>query len=133
MLIVTNRKGTYGFDVGYGSMCYYRRAIAKAFGVGTEYKRATEWGVTTEESNYWVWEIKKQLPHSLFKFLFACDCIANFRTKQCDELYYLLKNAKLPKYFNTKITAYGKTLDLHRAFIEAFRIGRHKGVGVEWW
>lgn len=133
MIMVTNRKRTYEFDLGYGHMFAYRFAIAESFGVGTEYERATRWGVTDEESSYWVWEIEKQIPRSLCKFLFACDSIANFRVKQCDELYCLFKSAKLPNDFNTKITAYGKTFDLHKAFIEAFRIGRHKGVGVEWW
>ena len=133
MILVTNRKRTHEFDLSYGHMCAYRCAIAESFGVGKEYKCATEWGVTPKESSYWVWEIEKQIPRSLCKFLFACDCNANFKTKQCEELYYLLKSAKLPTNFNTKITVYDKTFDLHEAFIETFRIGRHKGVGVEWW
>lgn len=131
MITVTNRKRTCEFDLGYGYMRAYRCAIAESFGVGKEYERATEWGVTPRESSYWVGEIEKQIPRSLCKFLFACDCNANFKTKQCDELYCLLKSVKLK--INTKITTYGKTFDLHKAFIEAFRIGRHKGVGVEWW
>nr|UWD67798.1 MAG: hypothetical protein [Bacteriophage sp.] len=133
MLIVTNRKRTYEFDIGYGYMRVYRCAIAESFGVGTEYKRATRWRITDEEFNYWVALIEEKIPRSLCKFLFACDSIANFRVRQCEELYCLLKSAKLPTDFNTKITVYGKTFDLHEAFIEAFRIGRHKGVGVEWW
>ena len=133
MLIVTNRKRTYEFDIGYGYMRVYRCAIAESFGVGTEYKRATRWRITDEEFNYWVALIEEKIPRSLCKFLFACDSIANFRVKQCDELYYLLKSAKLPKDFNGEITTYGKTFNLHKAFIEAFRIGRYKGVGVEWW
>lgn len=131
MVTVTNRKRTYEFDLGYMYMYIYRCAIADVFGVSAEYRRAVSLQSSPEESSYWVWVIEKQLPRSLCKFLFACDSKANFRTKQCDELYYLLKSAKLK--IDTKITVYGKTFDLHKAFIEAFRIGRHKGVGVEWW
>ena len=133
MIMVTNRKRTYEFDLGYGHMFVYRFAIAESFGVGIEYERATRWGVTDEEFSYWVALIEEKIPRSLCKFLFACDSIAIFRVKQCDELYCLLKSAKLPNDFNTKITVCGETFDLHKAFIEAFRVGRHKGVGVEWW
>lgn len=133
MITITNRWRTVEFDVGYGAMRAYRCAIAKAFGVGDEYIHSTAWGVTQEESSYWVNFIEKKIPSSLFKFLFACDSVKHFRVRQCEELYCLLKSAKLPTDFNTKIAVYGKTFDLHEAFIEAFRIGRHNGVGVEWW
>lgn len=133
MITITNRQRTVEFDVGYGAMRAYRCAIAKAFGVGDEYIRSTAWGVTPEESSYWVNFIEKQAPSSLCKFLFACDCKASFSVKQCDELYCLLKSAKLPNDFNPVITMYGKTLNLHEAFIKSFDVGRHKGVGVKWW
>lgn len=133
MITITNRRRMFEFNIGYGYMRVYRCAIAESFGVGTEYKRATRWRITDEEFNYWVALIEEKIPTSLCKFLFACDCKANFRVKQCDELYRLLKDIKLPNYYNAEITAYGKVFNLHEAFVEAFRIGRYRSVGVEWW
>ena len=71
MILVTNRTRTYEFDLSYGHMRVYRCAIAKAFGVGNEYIHSTAWGITQQESSYWVNFIEKKIPSSLFKFLFA--------------------------------------------------------------
>ncbi len=139
MLTIHDLRNNYSFDIGYGTLKYYRTMIAKVFGVGFQYELATYpvymqniRFVSAQEKEYNFEYIYEHIPKVLADFLFASDGQASFDRKECSELYHLLKDIVLPEDFQSLVVCYGKAIDLHRAFVTVFSHGRYKYNGVAW-
>lgn len=128
---LSDKRRTVEYDFGYGALLCYRLAIAEAYGV----KNALIAAITppfSDIDNVFIEEVEEKVPDEIADFLFACDCGAEFNQKQSSVIYHALKDITLPENYNPVITAYGKTYDLHKAFIEVFGLGRYKHNGVLW-
>lgn len=139
MLTIHDLRYNYSFDIGYGTLKYYRTMIANVFGVGFQYELATYPAymqnirfVSAQEKKYNFEYIYEHIPKVLADFLFVSDCQASFDRKECSELYHLLKDIVLPEDFQSLVVCYRKAIDLHRAFVTVFSHGRYKYNGVAW-
>lgn len=139
MLIIHDLQYKYSFDIGYGTLKYYRDMIAKVFGVDTYYRLALYPPymqnidfVSAQEKDYNFEYIYAHIPEVLADFLFASNCQAEFSQKECSELYHLLKDIVLPEGFSSVVTCYNKEIDLHQSFVKVFAYGRYKYNGVVW-
>lgn len=130
-VILSDKRRTVEYDFGYGALLRYRLAVAEAYGV----KEALLAAITPPFSDLdipFIEAVVEKVPNEIADFLFACDCGAEFNQKQSSVIYHALKDITLPKNYNPVITAYGKTYDLHKAFMEVFGLGRYKNNGVIW-
>lgn len=139
MVTIHDLQNNYSFDIGYGTLDYYRKMIAKVFGVEAHYELA-RYPACMQNIHFVSWQTKEHnieyicnnVPEAIANFLFASDCQTNFDRKECSALYHLLKDIVLPEDFQSITVCYGKAIDLHRAFIEVFSYGRYKYNGVAW-
>ena len=128
---LSDKRRTVEYDFGYGALFYYRLAVAEAYGVKEELLTAIMPPYSNLDDPF-IEAVEEKVPDELADFLFACDCGAEFNQKQSSVIYHALKDIALPKNYNPVITAYGKTYDLHKAFVEVFGLGRCKNNGVMW-
>lgn len=128
---LSDKRRTVEYDFGYGALLRYRLAVAEAYGVKTALIAAIT-PPFSDMDNVFIEEVEEKVPDEIADFLFACDCGAEFNQKQSSVIYHALKDITLPENYNPVITAYGKTYDLHKAFIEVFGLGRYKHNGVLW-
>ena len=128
---LSDKRRTVEYEFGYGALLRYRLAVAEAYGV----KEAFQAAITPPYSDLdtpFIEAVEEKVPNEIADFLFACDCGAEFNQKQSSVIYHALKDITLPENYNPVITAYGRTYDLHKAFIEVFGLGRYKINGVLW-
>lgn len=130
-VILSDKRRTIEYEFGYGALLRYRLAVAEAYDVKTALLAAIT-PPFSDIDKVFIEAVEEKVPNEVADFLFACDCGAEFNQKQSSVIYHVLKDIKLPENYNPVITAYGKTYDLHKAFIEVFGLGRHKYNGVLW-
>jgi hypothetical protein len=128
---LSDKRRTVEYEFGYGALHRYRLAVAEAYGV-KEALIAAIMPPFSDIDEVFIKKVEEKVPDEVADFLFACDCGAEFNQKQSSVIYHALKDITLPKNYNPVITAYGKTYDLHKAFIEVFGLGRYKNNGVLW-
>ena len=128
---LSDKRRTVEYDFGYGALLRYRLAVAEAYGVKDEFLAAIMPPYSNLDEPF-IEAVEEKVPDEVADFLFACDCGAEFNQKQSSVIYHSLKDITLPETYNPVITAYGKTYDLHKAFVEVFGLGRCKNNGVRW-
>ena len=139
MVTIHDLRYNYSFDIGYGTLDYYHKMIAKVFGIEAHYELA-RYPACMQNIHFVSWQTKEHnieyiydnVPEAIANFLFASDCQTSFDRKECSELYHLLKDIVLPEDFQSLTVCYGKAIDLHRAFVMVFSHGRYKNNGVAW-
>lgn len=128
---LSDKRRTVEYDFGYGALLRYRLAVAEAYGVKAPLLAAITPPFSDLDEPF-IDAVEEKVPDAVADFLFACDCGAEFNQKQSSVIYHSLKDITLPETYNPVITVYGKTYDLHKAFVEVFGLGRCKNNGVMW-